>query len=170
MNIYTHGEMLPAHGYPGLRSYPHLAGNFGGAWMLQQSEFDGFPGAILMTSNCIQQPRDSYRERLFTWWAGLLRTASPHIENRDFTPVIAAALAAPGFLEDGSKQEIFTGFGHAAVMGVAGQVVEAVKSGASANDFYLIGGCRRRTAPATIITANLHSPFPQLHDPDARLR
>jgi hydroxylamine reductase len=139
INVYTHGELLPAHGYPGLRSYPHLAGNFGGAWMLQQSEFDDFPGAILMTSNCIQKPRESYHDRMFTsgpvYWPGV-----PHIEDRNFAPVIAAALAAPGFTEDGPAQEILTGFGHAAVLGVAGQVVDAVKSGAIRH-FYLIGGC-----------------------------
>jgi hydroxylamine reductase len=139
INVYTHGEMLPAHGYPKLRAYPHLAGNFGGAWMLQQSEFNDFPGAILMTSNCIQEPLASYRGRMFTTgpvqWPGV-----PHIENRDFTPVIEAALAAPGFAEDGPGQQILTGFGHNAVMGVAGQVVEAVKSGAIRHS-YLIGGC-----------------------------
>ena len=139
INVYTHGELLPAHGYPKLRAYPHLAGNFGGAWMAQQNEFDGFPGAILMTSNCIQEPRESYRDRLFTsgpvYWPGI-----PHIEDRDFTPVIEAALAAPGFSEDGPGQQVLTGFGHAAVMAVAGRVVEAVKSGAIRH-FYLIGGC-----------------------------
>jgi hydroxylamine reductase len=139
INVYTHGEMLPAHGYPKLRAYPHLAGNYGGAWMLQQGEFSQFPGAILMTSNCIQEPREAYRERLFTCgpvqWPGV-----PHIANRDFTPVIEAALAAPGFAEDGPDQRILTGFGHNAVMSVAGQVVEAVKSGAIRH-FYLIGGC-----------------------------
>ncbi len=139
INVYTHGELLPAHGYPKLRAFPHLAGNYGGAWMLQQGEFSNFPGAILMTSNCIQEPRESYSGRLFTSgpvrWPGV-----PHIENRDYSAVIEAALAAPGFTEDGSGQEILTGFGHNAVMSVAGQVVEAVKSGALRH-FYLIGGC-----------------------------
>jgi hydroxylamine reductase len=139
INVYTHGELLPAHGYPKLRAHPHLAGNYGGAWMLQQSDFNDFPGAILMTSNCIQEPLDSYRGRLFTsgpvQWPGV-----PHIENRDFTPVIEAALTAPGFTEDGPDQQILTGFGHNAVMGVAGPVVDAVKSGAIRH-FYLIGGC-----------------------------
>jgi hydroxylamine reductase len=139
INVYTHGEMLPAHGYPKLRAYPHLAGNYGGAWMLQQREFDRFPGAIVMTSNCIQEPSGNYRDRIFTTgpvqWPGVL-----HIHNRDFTPVIEAALAAPGFTEDGADDRILTGFGHEAVLGVAGQVVEAVKSGAIRH-FYLIGGC-----------------------------
>jgi hydroxylamine reductase len=131
--------MLPAHGYPKLRAYPHLAGNYGGAWMTQQLEFGEFPGAILMTSNCIQEPQPDYRDRIFTsgpvQWPGIL-----HITGRDFAPVIEAALAAPGFAEDGAGRRILTGFGHEAVMSVAGQVVEAVKSGAIRH-FYLIGGC-----------------------------
>ena len=139
INVYTHGEMLPALGYPKLRAYPHLIGNYGGAWMNQEVEFDRFPGAILMTSNCIQEPRDSYKGRLFTCgpveWPGV-----QHISNRDFTPVIEAALAAPGFAEDGPDARSMTGFGHNAVMSVAGQVIDAVKSGA-VRHFYLIGGC-----------------------------
>jgi hydroxylamine reductase len=139
INVYTHGEMLPAHGYPKLRAYPHLAGNYGGAWMLQATEFSAFPGAILMTSNCIQEPAPSYKDRIFTSgpveWPGVR-----HIQNHDFTPLIEAALAAPGFAEDAPAQTILTGFGHNAVMGVAGKVVEAVKSG-EIRRFYLIGGC-----------------------------
>jgi hydroxylamine reductase len=139
INIYTHGEMLPAHGYPKLRAFPHLVGNYGGAWMLQQLEFSEFPGAILMTSNCIQAPQTEYRDRIFTTgpvqWPGV-----PHVAGRDFTAVIEAALAAPGFAEDGPDRQILTGFGHEAVMSVAGQVVDAVKSGAIRH-FYLIGGC-----------------------------
>ena len=139
INVYTHGELLPAHGYPALRAFPHLAGNYGGAWMLQQGEFAHFPGAILMTSNCIQEPRESYSGRLFTsgpvQWPGI-----PHIDDRDYSAVIEAALAARGFTEDGPGQEILTGFGHNAVLSVAGQVVDAVKSGALRH-FYLIGGC-----------------------------
>jgi hydroxylamine reductase len=139
INVYTHGEMLPAHGYPKLRAYPHLAGNYGGAWMLQQSEFANFPGAILITSNCIQEPLPSYCDRLFTsgpvQWPGI-----PHIENRDFTSVIEASQAAPGFAEDGADHRIQTGFGHNAVMNVAGSIIDAVKSGAIRR-FYLIGGC-----------------------------
>jgi hydroxylamine reductase len=139
INVYTHGEMLPAHGYPKLRAFPHLAGNYGGAWMLQQREFSDFPGAILMTSNCIQEPREDYLGRIFTTgpvqWPGV-----PHVEKRDFSAVIEAALAAPGFAEDGPDDRILTGFGHNAVMSVAGQVVDAVKAGAIRH-FYLIGGC-----------------------------
>ena len=139
INVYTHGEMLPAHGYPKLKAHPHLVGNYGGAWMNQEVEFDRFPGAILMTSNCIQKPRLTYQDRLFTCgpvqWPGVA-----HIADRDFTPVIEAALAAPGFAEDGPDERTMTGFGRNAVMAVAGQVIDAVKSGAIRH-FYLIGGC-----------------------------
>jgi len=139
INVYTHGEMLPAHGYPGLKKYPHLAGNYGGAWQDQQKEFDAFPGAILMTTNCIQKPRDGYRDRIFTSglvaWPGVR-----HIPDRDFTPVIEAALAAEGFTEDGPDRHITVGFGHSAVLGVADKVIEAVKSGAIRH-FFLVGGC-----------------------------
>jgi hydroxylamine reductase len=139
INVYTHGEMLPAHGYPRLKAYPHLAGNYGGAWQDQKQEFAAFPGAILMTTNCIQEPRDSYKQRIFTSglvaWPGVR-----HIANRDFTPVIEAALAAPGFAAEGPDNSILVGFGHDAVMSVAGQVIDAVKSGAIKR-FFLIGGC-----------------------------
>lgn len=139
INVYTHGEMLPAHGYPALKKYEHLAGNYGGAWQNQRKEFDEFPGAILMTTNCLQKPKDTYGERLFTCgvvgWPGVA-----HIGDRNFAPVIEAALAAEGFPEDGPDETILVGFGHAAVMGVAGKVVEAVKNGA-VRHFFLIGGC-----------------------------
>ncbi len=139
INVYTHGEMLPAHGYPGLKKFPHLAGNYGGAWQDQQKEFTAFPGAILMTTNCIQKPQDSYKDRIFTSclvaWPGVT-----HITNRDFSPVIEAALAADGFPADGPDKTITVGFGHDAVLGVADKVIEAVKSGAIRH-FFLIGGC-----------------------------
>jgi hydroxylamine reductase len=139
INVYTHGEMLPAHGYPGLRKYQHLVGNYGGAWQDQQQEFAAFPGAILMTTNCIQKPQESYGERLFTCglvaWPGVA-----HIAGRDFTPVIEAAQAAPGFSADEEEQSILVGFGHEAVTSVADVVVDAVKSGAIRH-FFLIGGC-----------------------------
>jgi hydroxylamine reductase len=139
INVYTHGEMLPAHGYPGLKKYPHLVGNYGGAWQDQAREFDQFPGSILMTTNCIQKPRDSYKSRIFTSglvaWPGVI-----HIQNRWFAPVIEAALEAEGFTEDGPEQYITVGFGHAAVMSVASKVIDAVKSGAIKH-FFLIGGC-----------------------------
>jgi len=138
IQIYTHGEMLPAHGYPVLKAYPHLAGNYGGAWQDQKSEFSQFPGAILMTSNCIQQP-NGYKNRLFTCgptaWPGCV-----HISNRDFRPVIEAALAAPGYEEDGPDDTILVGFGRNAVLSAAPVVIDAVKSGAIRH-FFLIGGC-----------------------------
>jgi hydroxylamine reductase len=139
INIYTHGEMLPSHGYPGLKKFKHLVGNYGGAWQDQRKEFDEFPGAILMTTNCIQKPKDTYKARIFTSglvaWPGV-----DHIADGDFKPVIKAALAAPGFVADEPEKTILVGFGHAAVLGVAGTVIDAVKSGAIKR-FFLIGGC-----------------------------
>jgi hydroxylamine reductase len=139
VNIYTHGEMLPAHGYPGLKKYKHLAGNYGGAWQDQQKEFDAFPGAILMTTNCIQKPRDTYKGRIFT--SGLVAFPGvKHISDRQFGPVIKAALDAEGFAQDGSDRTIMVGFGHNAVLGVADKVIDAVKAG-KIRHFFLIGGC-----------------------------
>ena len=139
INVYTHGEMLPAHGYPGLKKYRHLAGNYGGAWQDQQKEFDRFPGAILMTTNCIQRPRESYKARIFT--SGLVAwPAVAHVANGDFGPVIKAALAAEGFTADGPDKTILVGFGHNAILGVADKVIDAVKGG-KIRHFFLIGGC-----------------------------
>ncbi len=139
INIYTHGEMLPAHGYPGLKKYPHLVGHYGGAWMRQRTEFSQFPGAILMTTNCIQEPREDYKARLFTSglvaWHGVVHTTS-----KDFTSVIEAAVEAPGFTDSSPDKFVTVGFGHNAVLGVAGTVIDAVKSGAIRH-FFLIGGC-----------------------------
>jgi hydroxylamine reductase len=139
INIYTHGEMLPAHGYPKLKAYQHLAGNYGGAWQDQAQEFAAFPGSILMTTNCIQKPQESYTQRIFTSglvaWPGVT-----HIGNQDFTPVIESALAAPGFTEDEVEKTILVGFGRNAVMQAAGAVVDAVKTGAIKR-FFLVGGC-----------------------------
>jgi hydroxylamine reductase len=136
--IYTHGEMIPAHGYPGLKKYKHLAGNYGGAWQDQHKEFAAFPGAILMTTNCIQKPAESYVPNIFTCglvaWPGVR-----HIAGRDFAPVIERALQLPGFPEAPGK-DILVGFGHNAVLGVADKVIEAVKAGAIKR-FFLIGGC-----------------------------
>jgi hydroxylamine reductase len=139
INVYTHGELLPAHGYPKLKAYAHLAGNYGGAWQDQAAEFAAFPGAVLMTSNCIQKPGDSYIARIFTSGA----TAWPgvqHLTRKDFSNVIAAALAESGFEYDGTDDTILVGFGHNAVLAAAPQVIEAVKSGAIRH-FFLIGGC-----------------------------
>jgi len=139
INVYTHGEMLPCLAYPGLKKYPHLVGNYGGAWQDQRREFDEFPGAILMTTNCIQKPRDSYKGRIFT--AGLVAWPGvTHIADRDFTPVIEAALAADGFTEDAEERTITIGFARNAVLGVAEKVIEAVKGG-KIRHFFLIGGC-----------------------------
>ncbi len=140
INVYTHGEMLPCHAYPGLKKYKHLVGNYGGAWQDQRNEFDEFPGAVLMTTNCIQKPKESYSGRIFTSglvaWPGV-RHIGP---DRDFTPVIEAALAAPGFAEDAPPKTITVGFGHNAVLGVADKVIGAVKNG-QIRHFFLIGGC-----------------------------
>lgn len=143
INIYTHGEMLPAHAYPELKKYPHLVGNYGGAWQDQQKEFDGIPGAILMTTNCLQKPRDSYKDRIFT--SSIVGFPEvTHVQEingvKDFTPVIEKALELGGWQEDEEEKKILVGFGHHTVLGVADKVIEAVKSGAIKH-FFLIGGC-----------------------------
>ncbi|MFQ3548704.1 MAG: hydroxylamine reductase [Armatimonadota bacterium] len=139
INIYTHGEMLPCHGYPKLKKFKHLVGNYGGAWQDQAKEFDEFPGAILMTTNCIQQPRETYKGRIFT--TGLVAWPNvKHVTRDDFSEVIQAALDAPGFAEDGSDKTIMVGFGHSAVMSVADKVIDAVKNG-NIKHFFLVGGC-----------------------------
>ncbi len=140
VNIYTHGEMLPCLAYPGLKKYPHLVGNYGGAWQDQHKEFASFPGAILMTTNCIQEPTDSYKDRIFTTglvaWPGV-----QHIgPDKDFSPVIEAAVAEDGFTTDIPEKTITIGFGHNTVMSVADKVIEAVKAG-QIKHFFLIGGC-----------------------------
>jgi len=139
INVYTHGEMLPCLAYPGLKKYKHLAGNYGGAWQDQRTEFAEFPGAILMTTNCIQKPAESYAGRIFTTglvaWPGVM-----HISDGNFKPVIDAALAADGFAEDAPEKTITVGFGRNAVLGVADKVIDAVKAGAIRH-FFLIGGC-----------------------------
>jgi hydroxylamine reductase len=140
INVFTHGEMLPCHGYPKLKAHKQLVGHFGTAWQNQQKEFPDFPGAILMTTNCIQRPRDSYKSRIFT--TGLV--AFPGVMHigpeKDFSPVIRAALAAPGYGVDSEEKYITVGFGRNAVMSVANKVVELVKAG-RIRRFFLIGGC-----------------------------
>jgi hydroxylamine reductase len=137
--VYTHGEMLPCHGYPELKKYPHFYGHYGTAWQNQAKEFDKFPGAILMTTNCIQKPRDSYKDHIFTTglvgWPGVR-----HIADKNFTPVIEKALELPGFSEDQNGKKVMVGFGHNAVMGVADKIIEAVKNKAIRH-FFLVGGC-----------------------------
>jgi hydroxylamine reductase len=139
INVYTHGEMLPCHGYPELKKYSHFYGHYGSAWQNQAKEFDAFPGAILMTTNCIQKPRDSYQDRLFTTglvgWPGV-----NHIADKNFAPVIDKALELPGFTEDQNGKQVMVGFARNAVLGVADQVIEAVKNKAIRH-FFLVGGC-----------------------------
>ena len=146
VNIYTHGEMLPAHGYPELKKYPHLKGNFGTAWQNQQKEFADIPAPVLFTTNCLMPPKASYADRVFTT-AVVSYPELTHIgEDKDFTPVIEKALELGGYNEDkpfsgiNGGGTVMTGFGHGAVLGVADQVIEAVKSGAIRHSF-LIGGC-----------------------------
>jgi hydroxylamine reductase len=137
--VYTHGEMLPTHGYPELKKYPHFYGHFGTAWQNQQKEFSNFPGSILMTTNCIQRPAPVYADNIFTsgcvGWPG-----ATHIENRDFTPVIEKALALPGFAEDSNGKSVMVGFARNTVMSVADKVIEAVK-GKKIRHFFLVAGC-----------------------------
>ncbi len=140
VNVYTHGELLPANTYPGLKKYPHLIGNYGGAWQEQQSDFDAFPGAIVMTSNCLINPEiKGYRDRIFTsgpvGWSGL-----PHIANHDFAPAIACALAQPGFAQDATEERIPAGFARNTVMGVAETLLGMIGKGEISN-LFLIGGC-----------------------------
>jgi hydroxylamine reductase len=137
--VYTHGEMLPTHGYPGLKKYPHFYGHYGTAWQNQRHEFAEFPGAILMTTNCIQSPRASYQDNLFTTglvgWPGV-----HHIATKDFTPVIEKALELPGFPADRPGKSVRVGFGHNAVLSIADNVVAAVKNKAIRH-FFLVAGC-----------------------------
>ena len=146
VNVYTHGEMLPGHGYPELKKYPHLKGNFGTAWQNQQKEFDNIPAPVLFTTNCIMPTRPSYHDRIFTTevvsYPGLVHIG----QDKDFTPVINKALELGGYQEDtvftgiNGGTKVMTGFGHGTVLSVADKVVEGVKSGAIKH-FFLVGGC-----------------------------
>lgn len=139
ITVYTHGEMLPTHGYPELKKYPNFYGHYGTAWQNQQREFAAFPGAILMTTNCIQRPMDTYSSNLFT--AGPVGYPGvKHIEGRDFSPVINKALELPGFPEDVEAKSVLVGFGRNAVLSVAGKVIDSVKAG-HIKRFILVGGC-----------------------------
>jgi hydroxylamine reductase len=139
IKVYTHGEMLPAHGYPGLKKFAHLAGNYGTAWQNQVKEFEQFPGAVVLTTNCLKPPADSYKDRLFTMdvvgFKGIRK-----LKSMDFSPAIEAALAADGFAVDEPEHSILVGFGHDAVLGVADKVIAAVKAG-KIKHFFLVGGC-----------------------------
>jgi hydroxylamine reductase len=137
--VYTHGEMLPAHGYPRLKAYPHFYGHYGTAWQNQTREFVGFPGAILMTTNCLQKPKDSYRDSIFTTgmvgWPGVRRIA-----DKDFTPLIEKALEMPGFPDDYPGKTVTVGFAHEYVLGIADKIVKAVRNG-KIRHIFLVGGC-----------------------------
>jgi len=139
INIYTHGEMLPTHAYPELKKFSHFFGHYGTAWQNQAKEFDEFPGAILMTTNCIQKPRETYKDHIFTTglvgWPGV-----EHIASKDFSPVIKKALDMPGFTEDKAGASVMVGFARNTVLGVADKVIEGVKSKAIRH-FFLVGGC-----------------------------
>lgn len=144
INVYTHGEMIPCHGYPELNKYPHLVGNFGGAWQDQQKEFDNIPGCILMTTNCLMKPRDSYKDRIFTTsvvgWEGVKYIGKTETGEKDFSEIINKALELGGFEEDQEPKEILVGFGHHATLSNAPAIIDAVKSG-KLRHFFLIGGC-----------------------------
>jgi hydroxylamine reductase len=139
ITVYTHGEMLPCHGYPELKKHAHFYGHYGTAWQNQAREFSQFPGAIIMTTNCIQKPQELYQNNIFTTglvgWPGIA-----HIVDKDFTPAINRALAMPGFSEDVSGKSVMVGFARNTVMGVAGAVIDAVKNKAIRH-FFLVGGC-----------------------------
>jgi hydroxylamine reductase len=139
ITVYTHGEMLPTHGYPGLKKYPNLYGHYGTAWQNQQKEFAAFPGAILMTTNCIQRPVESYKANIFTS-GPVAFPGVRHIAGRDYSEVINKALEMPGFQEDTDGKTVLVGFGRNAVLSVAGKVIDAVKNG-HIKRFILVGGC-----------------------------
>ncbi|WP_425448419.1 hydroxylamine reductase [Dethiothermospora halolimnae] len=144
INVYTHGEMLPCHGYPKLKKYKHLVGNFGSAWQNQQKEFNDIPGAIVMTTNCLMRPRGSYKDRIFTTnvvgWDGVENIKLNEDGTKDFSPVIDKALQLGGFKEDEEEKEILVGFGHNETLSHAETIVNAVKNG-DIKHFFVIGGC-----------------------------
>ncbi len=139
INVYTHGEMLPAHGYPELKKYPHFWGHYGTAWQNQAKEFAEFPGAILMTTNCIQRPRDTYQANIFTCglvgWPGVA-----HIDDYNYEKVIKKALELPGFAADKEGQQVTVGFARNTVLSVADKIIAAVQSRAIRH-FFLVAGC-----------------------------
>lgn len=144
INIYTHGEMLPSHGYESLKKYKHLVGNFGGAWQDQQKQFDNLPGCILMTTNCLMRPRDTYKDRIYSTnvvgWDGIKYIEKKPDGEKDFSEIIKQSLELGGFTEEQEAKEILVGFGHEAALSHAVELVEAVKS-KQIRHFFLIGGC-----------------------------
>ncbi len=144
VNVYTHGEMLPCHGYQGLKKYTHLVGNFGGAWQDQQKQFDNLPGCILMTTNCLMRPREGYKDRIYSTnvvgWEGVKYIGKKENGEKDFSGIIKQAIELGGFTEEEEPKEILVGFGHHATLSYADQIVSAVKEG-KIRHFFLIGGC-----------------------------
>lgn len=144
VNVYTHGEMLPCHGYQGLKKYTHLVGNFGGAWQDQQKQFDNLPGCILMTTNCLMRPREGYKDRIYSTnvvgWEGVKYIGKKENGEKDFSGIIKQAIELGGFMEEEEPKEILVGFGHHATLSYADQIVGAVKEG-KIRHFFLIGGC-----------------------------
>lgn len=145
ITVYTHGELLPAHGYPQLKQkYPHLYGHYGTAWQNQTKDFAKFPGGIVITTNCLMPPQDAYEEKLFSvgpvGYPGIAHVPTTESGAPDFTPVIEKALALRGFAEDGEGREVMVGFARNTVLNVAGEVVNAVKEG-KIRHFFLVGGC-----------------------------
>lgn len=150
INIYTHSEMLPAHGYPQLKKYPHLAGNFGTAWQSQQKEFDNIPAPVLFTTNCLMPPRPSYQDRVYTTsvvgYEGLTHITGDENGNKDFTPLIEQAQKLGGYKHDHSMSGIngghmlTTGFAHGTVLANAEKVIDAIKKG-TIKHIFLVGGC-----------------------------
>jgi hydroxylamine reductase len=139
INVYTHGEMLPTHGYPKLKKYEHFYGHYGTAWQNQRKEFADFPGAILMTTNCIQRPLDSYKDNIFTTglvgWPGV-----KHVSDKNFSTVVDKAVEMSGFAEDVAGETVLVGFGHDTVINIAGKVIDAVKE-KKIRHFFLVAGC-----------------------------
>lgn len=144
VNVYTHGEMIPSHGYGGLKKYPHLVGNYGGAWQLQQKEFSDLPGCILMTTNCLMRPMKSYVDRIYSTnvvgWEGIRHIPMKDDGTKDFTEMIQQAIALGGFPEDEPVKEILVGFGHKTTLELSDKILEAVERG-EISRFFLIGGC-----------------------------
>lgn len=144
INIYTHGEMLPSHGYPELKKYKHLVGNYGSAWQNQQKEFDEIPGCILMTTNCLMRPRETYKDRIFSTsvvgWDGIKHIDVSEDGTKDFSEIIHKSLELGGFTENEKEKEILVGFAHHETLSHAETIVAAVKSG-KIRHFFLIGGC-----------------------------
>ena len=146
INVYTHGEMLPAHAYPELKKYSHLKGNFGTAWQNQQKEFANIPGALLFTTNCLMPVKESYADRVFTTEVVSYPNVVHIDEKKDFTPVIEKALELGGYEKEqrmtgiNGGEYVITGFGHGTVLGVADKVIDAVRAG-KISHFFLVGGC-----------------------------